>query len=173
MTKQISDICVFDGRKWCVEDSDDLYHCVPNNDQLGLKTITPSTANWSGRIDHYLVHKRYLYLFKAEVSLPDDQLNLVPPGARRELRRLYEPIEIHGDQGLKKGERIHERRFFIYDDLKLDYTGDLILSYPTGDIWEYPWPLEEDDIAPCIEATLTFHRGKLEYYEERLLSDDN
>ena len=58
--------------------------------------------------------------------------------------------------------QVHERRFFIYDDLKIDYSGELVLSYPTGDVWDYPWPLNEDDIEPCSEATLRFCQGRLE-----------
>ena len=172
MTEQINDICILDGREWLVEESYELNRIAPTNEQLGFSTIMTSTANLSGRIDHYLVFKHYLYLFKVEVSLPDDQRNLVPPGARREMRYLYDQVRVTGDDGMKIKEQVHERRYFIYDDLKIDYSGELVLLYPTGDEWEYLRPLQDDDLEPYLEATLVFHRGKLEGYEERSLTDD-
>ena len=162
MTEQVPDICVYDGREWVVEESDDFYQCIPTNEELGFTTTSTSTANWSGRIDHYLVFKDQLYLFKVEVNLPDDQLDLVPAGVRREVRYLYEPRKRTSDHGMIDYVQVHERRFFIYDDLKIDYSGELVLSYPTGDVWDYPWPLNEDDIEPCSEATLRFCQGRLE-----------
>lgn len=170
MTDQSRDICIFDGRQWVVEDPGELALCVPTNKQLGFSTIMDSTANWSGRIDHFLVHNYQLYLFKVEVSLPEDQRDLVPPGARRETRYIYEPIENHSSSGMTMEERIHESRYFVYDDLKIDYSGELLLLYPIGDMWEYP---EYDAPEPYLETRLEFDRGKLEDVDERPLEDDD
>ena len=68
MTTQVPDTCMFDGRKWAVEKWDGNYSAIPTNEGLGIETTAESSANWSGRIDHFIVHRDKLYLLKIEVN---------------------------------------------------------------------------------------------------------
>lgn len=161
MTEQIQDTCTFDGKQWNIESWDGSYDCIPSSESLGFKTVSPSTANWEGRIDHFLVFKGQLFLFKIEVTLSEKDKELAPPGARRETRLIHEPLTVCDEKGERNIVRIHEYQYFIFDDLKMDFTGELELSYPIGDPWDYPWPLSEEDLEPTEAATLYFEKGRL------------
>ena len=69
MTVQRSDTCMCEGRKWIIESWDGNLAAIPSNEELGIHTVAQSSANWGGRIDHFLVHREKLYLLKIEVSL--------------------------------------------------------------------------------------------------------
>jgi len=159
MTEQIPDTCTIDGRLWSIEEWDGSFDAIPDNKALGFETHFQSTANWAGRIDHYLVFKNQFYLFKVEVDLAEEDKNLIPFGARREVRQIYEPMEVHDSQGMRFEEMLHEHRYFIYDDLKIDFSGTLKLSFPVWDPWDVPWPVSEEDIEPTHEAELVFSEG--------------
>lgn len=161
MTQQISSTCMFDGRTWKVDDENDLGVYVPSSDTLGFSTVMESTANWSGRIDHFLIHNQQLHLFKIEVNLPKNARNLCPPGVRRERTILYEPVTIYRDGSTESSERVHEYIYFIYDDIQIEYSGELVLLYPSGNAWELPWPIEDEDIEPTLLARLQFRQGTL------------
>lgn len=57
-------------------------------------------------------------------------------------------------EGSKEKEiiRVHQYQYFISDDLRINFTGELELSYPVGDPWDYPWPLSEEDLDPTEMA---------------------
>lgn len=57
MTTQIPDTCMYDGRNWAVENLGDLFNWVPSNEALGFETVSPSTSNHSGRVDHFVVRQ--------------------------------------------------------------------------------------------------------------------
>ncbi len=161
MTEQVPDTCTIDGRMWSIDSWNGPFDCIPENDALGFQTISRSTANWGGRIDHFLIFKEQLYLFKVEVELRDKDKNLVPFGARREIRQIYEPLEVNDKNGMHFEERLHESHYFIFDDLKIDFSGTIELSYPIWDPWDYPWPLDEEDIEPTEECIVEFSNGKV------------
>ena len=137
MTEQVSDTCTIDGRLWSIVNWDGPFDSVPDNKSLGFNTISRSTANWAGRVDHFMVFKGQFYLFKVEVELSDEDRDLIPFGARREVRQIYEPLEVHDNQGMHFEERLYEHRYFIYDDLKINFTGTLDLSFPLWDPWDF------------------------------------
>jgi|TARA_Y100000031_G_scaffold123683_1_gene139135 hypothetical protein len=87
MTPQIPDSCVFDGRWWEVveEQTEELQDIVPTSEMLGFKTTTQTTANWSGRINHFLVYNDSLYLHKIEVCLDKDSLDFIPKAVGKEI----------------------------------------------------------------------------------------
>jgi len=162
MTEQIQDTCTFDGKQWNLESWDGSYDCIPSSESLGFKTVSPSTANWAGRVDHFLIFKEQLFLFKIEATLSEDDKDVTPVGARKEVRLIYEPLTEYTENGEKEIIRIHECIYFIFDDLKIGFTGELELSYPLGDIWDYPWSsLNEEDLEPTESATLYFEKGQL------------
>ncbi len=162
MTEQIQDTCTFDGKQWTIESWDGTYDCIPSSKSLGFKTVSPSTANWAGRVDHFLVFKGQLFLFKIEVTLSPEDKDITPVGARRETRLFHEPWTVCDAKGERDIVKIHEYQYFIYDDLKMDFTGELELSYPVGDPWDYPWSsLDVEDIEPTESATLYFEKGRL------------
>ena len=161
MTEQVTDTCTINGRLWSLDDWEGDFDVIPTNQQLGFDTVSRSTANWAGRIDHFLVFKNQLYLFKVEVELADKDKNLIPFGARREIRKIYEPVEVHDNDGVHYRENVYVQHYFIYDDLKIKFTGSLLLSFPYWDPWEYPWPLDSDDIEPSQEAEVVFVDGKV------------
>lgn len=162
MTEQIPDTCTFDGRQWTIEEWLGPTECVPPNESLGIRTTMDTTANWSGRIDHFLVWRGRLYLFKVEVNLVEEDKDLVPPGARKEVNTRYQVMEHHGSNGLYFHNNVIEQVFFVYDDIEVDFTGELLLSYPVWDPWNLPWPVEGDELDPDLHAVLRFEDGLLE-----------
>ena len=161
MTQQVPDSCFFDGKQWNIDEWRGSFDGIPSSEAMGLKTIYTSTANYSGRIDHYLVFKNQLYLFKIEAELANEDSNFCPIGARREVRTIYEPIEINDKNGKRIEERVHIHRYFIFDDIKIELTGELTLSHPIGDPWDYPWPISEDDLLPTESVQLKFKKGQM------------
>jgi hypothetical protein len=166
MTAQIPDTCMFDGRKWAIDEWGGDPSTVPSNERLGIETVSPHTANWSGRIDHFTVYKDRLFLLRIEVNLPEDGHDFLPAGARREVVSRYESWVICD----KNGERneIHEDRieYFVFSDLPVPFTGELYLSYPYVDDWDHPW-LDEDEDENTTEMILTFDEGILVGSERR------
>lgn len=158
MTTQFPDTCVFEGQKWAVEQWLGETDCVPDNELLGIETVSPSTANWSGRIDHFMVYQGQLYLFKLEVNLAESCQDALPEGARRETLLRYEPW------GDLDGTNVQMREFrfdyLVFDNLPIPFTGRLVLSGPYLDDWEHPIPdveVEEDE----EQVTLEFAEGRL------------
>lgn len=161
MTTQFPNSCTFDGRKWEIEDWDGPTDCIPTNDQLGFQTVSTSTANWSGRIDHFLVHHGQLYLFKVEVNLAPENKGILPFGSRREIVLRYEQMEVHGDKGMRLVENEVRYECLIFDDLIIPFTGAVYLSYPFFDPWEIPWPIEREDEESSQKRVLIFKKGVL------------
>ncbi len=161
MTDQMPDRFMFDGRLWSVVEWVDGEPARPTDEQLGIRTITRSTASWDGRIDVFQVFRERLFLFKIEAETPDEDRDLVPFGARKEVRLIYEPLESHGPDGLRMIHREHRHTFFIFDDLEIAYTGQVIIEHPVWDPWDFPWPLDEAELVPIYRATLEFQDGVL------------
>ncbi len=161
MTDQIPDHLMFDGRLWAVVDWVDGAPDIPTNEQLGIQTVMRSTANWGGRVDYFQVFRDQLYLFKVDAELCEEGRELIPFGARKEVRIIFEPLESHGTEGVRLIHREHRQDFLIFDDLQINYSGQAILEYPVGDPWEFPWPLDETELAPIYRAVLTFDGGML------------
>lgn len=160
MTTQAPDSCTFDGRKWVIEHWEGPQDCVPTNEQLGFRTISTSTANWSGRIDHFLIHRGRLFLFKVEVTLDPADTGVLPFGARRAIVLRYEHWEVHDDRGMRMEEREHRTEYLVFDDLPISFTGALHISYPWFDHWELPWPISEQDEETTEQRTLVFVDGQ-------------
>lgn len=166
MTAQIPDSLTFDGRKWVIEEWDGDSDCIPPNQSLGFETISPATNNWAGRINHFLVHRDSLLLFKIEVTLHPDNKGILPFGARREVVTQYEQLEHWGENGMQMIQRPREYEYLVFDDLEIPFTGTLTLSYPYFDYWEVPWPIEDDEYEPQRRAEATFENGVLLYWDE-------
>jgi len=159
MTEQIRDTCSFNGKQWNIESWNGADDCIPSSKSLGFTTVPSTTADWEGRVDHFLVFKGQLFLFKIEVNLSPENKDITPAGARRETRLIHEPLTIFDKKGERNSVRIHEYQYFIFDNLKMSFTGELELSYPIGDPWGYPWPLGEEDLEPIEFLTLYFEKG--------------
>lgn len=166
MTAQIPDSLTFDGRKWVIEEWDGDSDCIPPNESLGFETISPATNNWAGRINHFLVHRDRLLLFKIEVSLHPDNKGVLPFGARRELVTRYDQLEHWGADGMKMIQRPREYEYLIFDDLAIPFSGSISLSYPYFDYWEVPWPIEDSDEENQRQAMATFENGFLLFWNE-------
>jgi hypothetical protein len=161
MTEQVQDSCSIDGRVWAIEEWHGDTGCIPTNEQIGIQTISPSTANYRGRIDHFLVHKGLLRLFKMEVSLALKDAPKLPKGARREVHHRHVPISWTTDAGTSEEVRIERSDFFLFDNLIIPFTGKIDLSFPYFDGWNLPWPLEEQDEQLISALTLVFEEGVL------------
>lgn len=166
MTAQIPDSLTIDGCKWVIDEWDGNSDCVPPNESLGFRTVSPATNNWSGRIDHYLVWHDRLLLFKIEVTLHPEDKGILPFGARREIVQRFDQLEHWGRDGMKMIERPREYEYLIFDDLEIDFTGSLQLSYPYFDYWEIPWPIADEEDETQQRATATFENGRLVDWEE-------
>jgi hypothetical protein len=147
VTTQDPDTCSFDGRIWDIGDHCELYKFVPTSKSLGFKTVSASSSNWSGRIDHFLVYNCLLFLHKIQVNLHPDDANFIPSNAGKEVVERYEPFT--NFTGSEQEQKIVMRRqvsfVFAGGDFKLTYTGDLVLFYPHMDLWEIPATQEEED----------------------------
>ena len=171
MTAQIPDSLTIDGRKWEIELWSKTPDCIPPNQSLGFETVSPSTNNWSGRINHFLVHHDKLLLFKVEVTLHPDNKGILPFGARRELVTRYEQLEHWGKEGMKMIERAREHEYLVYEDLAIPFSGTITISYPYFDYWEVPWPIQDEDEETTMRAALTFNEGVLERWRELPLEE--
>lgn len=160
MTAQVSGTCAFDGRKWAVERWDGDYSVVPTSKSLGIRTQSVSTANWSGRIDHFIVSRSKLYLLKIEVNFSQDYILELPDGAEREVLCRYETIRVCDTNGERTEIREHRFEYLVFHDLPVPYTGDLFLSYPWIDYWDQPnnADAEDDD---RMQLILSFDAGVL------------
>lgn len=160
MTVQIPDTCTFDGRRWAIEKWDGDHGVVPTNEELGIVTTTASTANWGGRIDHFTICKRRLYLLKIEVMLARDQPLVLPKGAQREVLYRYETMHLFDNNGEREDIREHRFEYLVFHDLKVPYTGGLYLSRPYIDLWDQPLDADDADEAR-VEMVMSFHAGVL------------
>jgi hypothetical protein len=65
----------------------------------------------------------------------------------------------------EKGKRAEIRRWrydvYIYDDLVIPFAGELRLSHPYFEYWDFPWPLGDEDEKPSEEVLLRFENGLL------------
>jgi len=159
MTKQWTDTCVLEGRKWGIESWDGNRAAIPSNEELGINTVAQSSANWSGRIDHFVVHREKLYLLKIEVSLDPKVQFIQPERAMREVVVRYENMW-GGVNGTTRIVREHRFEYLIFHDLFIPYTGDLFLSSPVIDLWEQP-NTEDECEADCEERRLVLRGGTL------------
>lgn len=166
MTIQIPDTLTFDGRKWVIETWAGDRDCVPPNQSLGFRTVSPATNNWAGRIDHFLVWHDRLLLFKVEVTLHHDDKGILPFGSRREVVHRYDQLESWGAEGMRMIQRLREYEYLVFDDLEIGFTGRLELSYPCFDYWEVPWPIEEEDERTQRQAVARFENGELVDWSE-------
>lgn len=122
MTVQIPDSLTIDGRRWLIEEWDGERQSVPPNESLGFRTVSPATNNWSGRIDHFLVWRDRLLLFKVEVTLHPDDKGVLPFGARREIVQRYDQLESWDADGTKMVQRMHEYEYLVYDDVEIAFS---------------------------------------------------
>jgi hypothetical protein len=174
MTDQIPDLMTYDGRQWLIVGWRHAAPRLPTNAELGIRTISRSTANWSGRIDVFQVFRSRLYLHKVEAEIPEEDRCLVPRGARKEIRIVYEPVRHCGPDGVRTILQESRSDLFVYDDMLIHFTGSVILEHPIGDPWEIPSSLEPE-LDPIYRARLEFEAGRLvgSVVEEILDSGDD
>lgn len=158
MTTQVPDTCTFDGRTWSIEQWDGDISVVPSNESLGIITRSVSTANWSGRIDHFVVFRDKLFLLKIEVNLAEESRTFLPKGAQREVLIRFENMHVFDKQGERDEIREHRFEYLVFHDLAIPYTGDLYLSYPCIDYWELPYEADEGD-DDRADMVLSFEAG--------------
>lgn len=142
MTAQVSDQIVFDGRQYRVMGWKGNVDCIPSSKALGFQTVTLSTDNCSGRIDHYGVWGGELYLFKIDATLENPAATATPPNARREVLFRYE--QFYDFKGRPSELREYRHDFFVYEDLKLPFTGRVI-ALAADDPWERPQAAPEGE----------------------------
>lgn len=166
MSEQVPDTCTLDDRKWIIEQWHGDLGCIPSNEELGIETVSPHTGNWSGRIDHFLVFKGQLFLFKIEAHLADSCQGIRPKGARREVLLRYEPWDIFDKDGERSEIRECREEFLIFDDLTVSFTGTLYLARPYYDDWNIPQSAAQGYDPEMSYARLIFDSGKLvDFYE--------
>lgn len=157
MTAQVPDTLQFEGRNYVILGWQGDADCIPTSESLGFHTATQSTANWSGRVDHYGVWGNELYLFKVEATLEAPSDTPTPPNARREVLLRYE--QFYDFEGRPTELREYRHDFFIYEDLKLPFTGRII-AVADENLWAKP------EAAPDEEATvpvvIQFRNGVVE-----------
>jgi len=162
LTSQIKDTCILNGRLWDIIDKIGNIDIIPTNQILGIYTITESTANWSGRIDHYIIIHNYLYLFKISVTMINELSHLIPKGTRREIITRTERIMRTDRKGTRVVFQDDMITNLIFDDIFVHFTGKLVLKYPHYDPWEYPREaFQEEDLEYSEEAIVTLQSGSV------------
>lgn len=81
MTTQVPDTLQLEGRTYVILNWQGDTDCIPSSESLGFHTVSQSSENWSGRIDHYGVWGNELYLFKIAATLgplPIHQIHRAP-----------------------------------------------------------------------------------------------
>lgn len=162
MTAQIPDTCILYGRIWDIVDMEGNVEVIPTNQILGISTVTESTANWSGRIDHYLIFHDCLYLHKIHVNMPNEFKDLIPRRARREVITRTERMMLTDDKGTREIFQDYRITNVIFDDLLVHFTGILVLNYPHYDPWDYPQiAFQEEDMEYSEKAVVTLQSGRV------------
>lgn len=173
MTEQVPDAITVDGRQWIVTDGgDNLREFPPSDKELGIRPISTSTANWRGRIDHYIVFCERLFLHKVEVNQMVDAWKYLPPGARREERTIFTQWERHDREGMRIVERPERSYFYVYDDLLIPFSGTISGVWPYENWWDFPMAGQydiEEVLAPEKEIFLEFSDGAVTDMEIRSL----
>ena len=158
MTAQVPDSLTIDGRWWAIEGWAGDGGCVPSNEDFGIETVSPSTNNWAGRIDHFTIFQVRLYLFKMEVSLAPNFDRARLAGRRREVLCRYEPMTRFDKTGHHSFMKEWRFEYLVLDDCRVDFTGELRLAFPYGDAWEVP-SLKEADEPDAETMTVVFEQG--------------
>lgn len=157
MTTQIPDTLSLDGKIYEVVSWFGNTECIPKNDVLGIKTVSRTTSDHEGRIDHFGVWGNHLYLFKVEASLADPESTPLPKDARREILFRYE--QMYDFDGVPTVCYEYRYDYFIYENYILSYSGDITVQNITDEGWGKPElapeHLEEE------ELILTFENGVL------------
>lgn len=149
MTAQIPDLLTFNDRQYVVLAWNGNTDCIPTSQDLGFEPVTQSTANWSGRIDHFGVWGDQLYLFKLDVTLDAPETYPTPANARREILYRYE--QLYNLEGRPTELKEYRHDFFVYENLKIPFTGTVTVSSPGGESWDRPQAApEEPDGAPFV-----------------------
>lgn len=161
MTAQVPDTLHFQGREYSVLQWQGSTDCIPASEALGFTTVSPSTANWSGRIDHYGVWGDELYLFKVEASLENPADTPTPPHARREVLLRYE--QLVDFEGRPTTQREYRYDFFVYENLKLPFTGSIVVVREEDD-WDRPQAAPDEE--PGVPLVIEFHAGRVvDFYD--------
>lgn len=158
MTVQIADNLRFKGCSYCILKWEGNTDCLPTSEALGFTTITASTNNMSGRVDHYGVWGDELYLFKIEVILENPDDTPTPPNARREILKRYEQFVDYDGNPTRLKE--HRYDFFIYEELVLPFSGRIIVE-ESENSWEVPMRAQEEDEKVAMSLGLEFQDGRL------------
>jgi len=159
MTTQVPDSLTIDGRRWAIEDWAGNRSCIPANEDFGLVTSSPSTNNWAGRIDHFMVFQGRLYLFKLQINLAPDFDRARLAGRRREVLYRYEPMTRHDKTGHHSFMKEWRFEYLVLDDCRVNFTGELRLAFPYGDAWEVPSHKGADE-ADAETMTVVFEQGE-------------
>lgn len=120
MTAQIMDSVTYRDLLWslCKVDFDNWP--VPSNEKIGIKCEMESTANYSGRINYFLIDRQNRLTFiKAQVNLSEGQENFIPTnGYREEVKRIYSNKKMKPELTI----------FLGFPPIKLNYTGIMELG---------------------------------------------
>ncbi|WP_312668699.1 hypothetical protein [Stutzerimonas nitrititolerans] len=157
MTTQVPDTLQLEGRTYVILNWQGDTDCIPSSESLGFHTVSQSSENWSGRINHYGVWGNELYLFKIEATLEAAPDTPTPPNARREVLLRYE--QFFDFEGHPAELREYRYDFFIYEDLKLPFTGRVI-AVAEENLWGKPEAAL--DAEPATPFAIVFRNGLVE-----------
>jgi hypothetical protein len=162
MTDKIADTLNLEGKTYEIVNWHGNTECIPSSEKLGFKTVSRSTANYHGRVDHFGVWGDKFYLFKVEVSLDDPENTPLPENARRE--KLFRYEQMYYFDGTLATCREYRYDYFVYEDLTVPYSGWISIKNVIDEGWNKPEfapeQVEEDRIL------LTFENGILIDYED-------
>lgn len=154
---QVPDTLTLNGRVYEVLAWHGNVESIPSNEKLGINTVSPSTSNHSGRVDHFGVWGGKLYLFKIEASLKDPEGTPLPENARRE--KLFRYEQMYDFDGSPATCREYRYDYFVYEDLTIPYSGSITIQNIIDEGWNKPESAPENFEEETI--LLTFDEGVL------------
>ncbi len=135
MTAQVMDTIRIDDQEWqlCEWQGPNV---TPSSASLGFETEEESTANYSGRVDHFVVDKGKLLLSHVDANLTAASRDFVPDGgAREDITRRAWVEELTGGVGdFLSGGRgkwtpklsTDSRVVLHFRDLRVPFTGRIV-----------------------------------------------
>lgn len=74
------------------------------------------------------------------MSLHADDKGILPFGSRREIVQRYDQLGHWSADGMKTIQCLRECEYLVFDDVNIDFTESLQLSYSYFDYWDVPIP---------------------------------
>lgn len=128
MTEQAPDVLRIDDQEWAIREWNGPRDGIPASEALGFATKMHGTANYSGRIDTFVVDEGRLRLHMINAHLTAEHTDFMPAdGAREDVTRRSWSRVLKGDTW-EREEWTSKRTLLYFSALWIPFTGRIALS---------------------------------------------